>query len=121
MRALIVTALIALAASAFGAEDEHFQLRDANDLVRACSPQASDTNATASVAFCHGFLAGAYRYYAATTPAADQFICAPNPRPSRTKVMNDFVVWAKANPAYGAQPAVDTLFRYLSETYPCKK
>jgi len=121
MKALIVTTMLALTGSAFAADDEQFQLRDANDLVKVCSPQSSDTASVASAAFCHGFLVGAYRYYAATTSIADQFLCPPDPTPSRTKVMNDFVVWAKAHPQAGKESAVDALFRYLSETYPCKK
>ena len=121
MRFLVVAAFVALAGSAVAAEDAHFQLRNANDLVKACNPSATDASATASVAFCHGFLAGAYRYYAATTSAAESFVCAPNPTPSRAKVMDDFVAWAKAHPQYGEEAAVDVLFRYLGETYPCKK
>jgi hypothetical protein len=35
--------------------------------------------------------------------------------------MGGFVTWANANPQFMKDAAVDTLFRYLAEAYPCKK
>ena len=45
----------------------------------------------------------------------------PKLEPTRAKVMNDFVAWAGKNPAYMKESPTDGLFRYLAETYPCKK
>lgn len=121
MKALIVAATMAMTGSALAAEHDEFQLRDASDLVEICSASPSDSQYASAIAFCHGVLAGSFRYYLATTPADERFVCAPNPVPTRSKVMSGFVAWAKARPQYGQEPPVDTLFRYLAETYPCKK
>jgi hypothetical protein len=120
MKRLIVAATITMAGSAFSAEHDEFQLRTASDLIEICSAQASDTHYASAIAFCHGVLAGAFRFYLATTPADQRFVCAPNPVPTRSKVMNDFVARAKAHPQHAQEPAVDTLFRYLGEAYPCQ-
>lgn len=53
--------------------------------------------------------------------AENRFICTPSPVPTRAKVMGDLVVWAKSRPQYSNDPPIDTLFRYLAETYPRKK
>lgn len=121
MRVLIIAATMAITGSAFGAGPDHFQLRNASDLVKICSTQTSDSEYASAIAFCHGFLAGAYRYYLAATPEPDRFVCAPNPAPTRTKVMNDFVGWVKARPQNTQDQPADMLFRYLAEVYPCKK
>ena len=120
MRFLIIAAMMAIAGYAFAAHEE-FRLDDAGDLVQICATQPSDPYYVNAIAFCHGFLAGSFRYYLATTPLDEQFLCAPGPVPTRRKVMNDFVAWAKAHPQYAQYQAVDVLFRYLAETYPCAK
>ena len=119
-RLMIATALLASGA-AVAADSSDFQLRDTGDLVRACSVPADHPLHANAMGFCHGVLTGAYRYYESTVPAENRFICSPNPTPTRAKVMNDFVAWVKANPKYASEPPIDTLFRYLAATYPCRK
>lgn len=118
MRSLLAAAAIILLAPAVSQAEEKYQVRNAADLVAVCDAHAAGDAATA-LAFCHGFLAGAVHYYYASVPEADRFACASDPAPSRTDVMNDFVRWAGARPQYLNDPAVETLFRYLAETYPC--
>jgi hypothetical protein len=107
--------------SAVAADSSNYQLRDAADLVGICSVARDDPNYANAVGFCHGVLTGAFRYYEATVTSANRFVCAPTPTPTRTRVMNDFVTWARAHPANMKDPPIDTLFKYLAETYPCKK
>jgi hypothetical protein len=121
MRSLMALVVLILTGSAVAADSSSFQLRDASDLVRVCRVDPNDPYLTNALGFCHGVLVGAFHYYASVVKGADRFVCAPNPPTTRTRVMNDFVVWADAHPAYMKDPAVDTLFRYLEETYPCKK
>jgi hypothetical protein len=106
--------------SALAADSSNYQLRDAADLVSICSVAQNDPNYPNAVGFCHGVLTGAFRYYEATVTSANRFVCAPTPTPTRTKVMNDFVTWARSHAANMKDPPIDTLFRYLAETYPCK-
>jgi hypothetical protein len=121
MKVAFLAASLLLAGAAQAAAPEHYSLTTAAHLAQVCGPQASQAEAATALAFCHGVLAGASGYYEATTPVADRFICAPNPRPTRAQVANAFVAWMKSHPQYNKDPAVDTLFRFAAEAYPCKK
>ncbi len=121
MRIALVAAGLALAASAQAAAPEHFRLHSAADLARVCATPASDSHHATALAFCHGALAGAYGYFLSATPAADRFVCPPTPAVTRTQVANGFVAWLKTHPQYGNDGAIDALFRYAAEAYPCKR
>jgi len=119
MRLLLTTAAIIALIPATVTADVKYQLRDTADLVEVCEANPRAPDVKTSLAFCHGFLTGAVHFYYAAIPESSRFACAPDPAPSRSEVMNEFVIWAKAHPQYLSQPAVETMFRYLSETYPC--
>lgn len=121
MRSLIFAAALLTAQAAAAVESSTFQLRDTNDLVRACSVAPDHALYANAMGFCHGLLVGAYGYYASTITPEGRFICPPNPVPPRSKVMNDFVAWARMHPQFMKDAPIDTLFRYLAETYPCGK
>jgi len=110
-----------LSPAALAMDSNRFELKSAADLVELCSVPADDPLGPNAVGFCHGYLSGAYQYYDATEPATNRFVCSPNPTPTRAKVMDGFVAWAKAHPQYMKERAADTLFRYLVEAYPCNK
>ena len=115
---LTAAAILMLVPTALGA-DVKYQVRDTADLVAVCDTSARAPDIAPALAFCHGFLTGSVHFYYAGVPESSRFACAPDPAPSRSEVMNAFVKWAKANPQYMSEPAVETLFRYLAETYPC--
>lgn len=121
MRSLILAAALLTSGAAIATESSTFQLSNADDLVRACSVAPDDPLYANAAGFCHGILVGSYRFYDAWVTAERRFICPPTPTPTRAEVMDGFVAWAKSNPQYMKDPPVDTLFRYLAETYPCKK
>lgn len=121
MRIALLSAGLLLAGAAQAAAPEPYGLSTAAHLAQVCAPQTSQADAATSLAFCHGVLAGAYGYYEASTPVADRFLCSPNPRPSRAQVASSFVAWMKTHPQYSKDPAVDTLFRFAAEAFPCKK
>jgi hypothetical protein len=126
MRIALVVIGLALAASAQIASAQaaaatHYRLHTAAELSRLCATPASDSDHVTAVAFCHGVLAGAYGYFLSVTPAADRFVCPPNPAPTRTQVANGFVAWLKARPQYNNDGAIDALFRYAAEAFPCKR
>jgi Rap1a immunity proteins len=121
MRFAILAAAAVLTTTAYAVPPDQYRIRTAGELVNVCGAQPSDADYATAIAFCHGVLAGAYGYFEASTPAADRFICAPNPSPTRTKVANDFVAWAKGRPQVMQDGAIDTLFRYAAEAYPCRK
>jgi hypothetical protein len=109
------------AVSAHAASNEQFQVRNAADLVAICDTPATAADYATAIAFCHGWGAGATAYHRAITPKGSDFVCVPDPAPKRSKVLADFIAWVKAKPERGKEAAVDAVFRYLGETYPCKK
>ena len=118
----VVVALVLVAAgSALAADSSDFQLRDASDLVRVCSVPRDHPMHDTAIGFCHGILTGAFRYYESTVKKENRFVCAPNPTPTRAKVMGDFVAWSAKNGQHMKDQPIDALFRYLAEAYPCKK
>jgi hypothetical protein len=126
MRNGMKTAVLALAAfamtmPAYAQKPDHYQLRDTRDLVVVCSMSSSAAEYATAIAFCHGVLAGAWGYYVAPTAPLDREICSSDPTMTRAKVADAFVAWAKARPQFMQSSAVDTLFRFAAENYPCKR
>lgn len=121
MKLALAAAGLALALSTQAMAQEHYRLHTAGELSRVCSPASSDKDAATSIAFCHGVLAGAYGYFQTAVPAADRFVCPPSPALTRAQVANGFVAWLKARPQYSNDGAIDALFRYAAEAFPCKR
>jgi hypothetical protein len=109
---------------ALAATSEHFRVRSTADLVEICSTPANDSLYPAALGFCHGYAVGAYHYHQASVagPEGKPFVCLPpTPPPTRTEGLQMFVVWARENPQHMGEPAVETLFRWLAATWPCRK
>ena len=99
----------------------NFRLNSTGDLVALCSADPSAHDYVAAIHFCHGFAAGAYQYYSMLAGAVPEarYVCVPDPPPTRSEAIAGFIDWAKRNPRYTSDKAVDSIFRYLSERYPC--
>ncbi len=119
--ATLALAALAMSASAYGQKAEHYQIRHAGDLVTVCSTPASAADYATAIAFCHGILVGAWGYYVASTAPLDREICSSDTTLTRAKVADGFVAWVRARPQFLQSSAVDTLFRFAAETYPCKR
>jgi Rap1a immunity proteins len=117
----LALAVLAMTLPAYAQKPDHYQLRDTRDLVTVCSTSSSAADYATAIAFCHGVLAGAWGYYIASTAPLDRDICSSDTKLTRAKVADAFVAWAKARPQYMQASAVDTLFRFAGETYPCKR
>lgn len=113
----LMTCLPAMAQQA----QEQYRLHTATELARVCASPASASDHVSAIAFCHGVLAGAYGYHAASTSAAERLVCPPTPSVTRTQVANGFVAWLQSHPQYNNDGAVDALFRFAAEAYPCKR
>jgi hypothetical protein len=100
---------------------QNFQDATTADYLALCNTAPGQENYVAAIHFCEGFASGAYQYYLslASRDPGERFVCLPTPVPSRDKIKADFVAWAKANPAVMNDPPVDSIFRYLGQTYPC--
>ncbi len=102
--------------------EDNFLLDDTGDLLILCTAPVSDPLHKEAVNFCFGFLVGSYHYHVAenTGPDGSPMVCPPDPKPARAQVAKMFIDWLKAHPEYNKEPAVETWFRFLTETYPCK-
>lgn len=120
---VLMLSLLILPMCALAATPEHFRVRSTADLVQICSTPANDPMFAAATSFCQGFAVGAYQYYRASVsgPEGRPFVCLPDPPPSRTEGLQMFVAWARQNPQYMEEPAVEALFRWLATTWPCRK
>jgi hypothetical protein len=104
-------------------EKGDFIVDTTGDLLELCTAPESDLLHKEAVNFCLGFLVGSYHYHVAANagPKGDHLVCPPDPPPPRAKVAGMFIDWAKKHPGYMNEEAVETWFRFLIETYPCKR
>jgi hypothetical protein len=127
-RIISVTLISLLAATASGFKisaattADDFHVRTTEDLVSLCSADPADENYVAAIHFCHGFTVGAYRYYQAIAVASpnDRYVCPPDPPPSRSEAIREFVAWTHRNPSVLKESPVDSMFRFLSQRFPCR-
>jgi hypothetical protein len=116
--ALIVQAFSSAAAVA--AEPISIRTNTAGELADACATNPREPGADARINFCHGFAQGAITVQLKNAGDKKPF-CFPNPPPSRTSTMREFVNWVRAVPDRASMPSADGLFRFLGERYPCNK
>jgi Rap1a immunity proteins len=102
--------------------DTTFQVATTSDLVRLCEAEPNGPTGIAALHFCQGFAVGAYRYHQIASSAADKppLFCEPTPRPTRNQVTAAFIDWAQQHPDRMNVPAVEGLFQFLAQAYPCR-
>ena len=120
---IVALAMLACAGAAQAAEEEDFEIKDTSDLVMLCAADPASEVYTAAINFCHGFAVGAFQYYSTleTVAPGNKFVCISEPRMSRNDAIAAFVEWVKPKTELHAKPAVDSLFAWLTATYPCPK
>jgi len=101
-------------------EPEDFRIRSAQDLVDLCAVKSSDP-VDPAIQFCRGFVSGAWQYHLseANGPKGRRLVCPPEPPPTRDQAIAMFVGWSATHADNMSEPAVDALFRFLIEKYPC--
>ena len=107
-------------ASAAVTESE-FPPRTVRDLMEICAPAQDDPLMTGAINYCHGFVEGAVTVEEARENHRDvrRLFCLPSPPPPSGSELTKFAAWANAVPSRLDDPAVDGMFIYLAETYPC--
>jgi len=107
-------------ASAAVTESE-FPPRTVRDLIEICAPAKEDPMMTGAINYCHGFAQGAVLVEEAHEgqPSARKLFCLPSPQPAEGSEITKFIAWANALPSRLDEPAIDGMFIYLAETYPC--
>jgi hypothetical protein len=101
---------------------DDFLVRTTQDYVKLCTASESDPLHSAAIGFCHGYAVGAYQYYQAITSGSEQkgFVCFPASPPTRVETLQMFLTWAKEHPQSMQERPVDSLFRFLGTTFPCR-
>ena len=115
---IVCAALVPVTAGAV--TKENFLVRTAEDLVALCSAEPSPGIGEAAVNFCDGYAQGAVSVELERENAnPPRRICFPNPTPPRRTTLDEFVRWARANPARLGEPPNRALFSFLAERFPC--
>ncbi|HEY4250785.1 MAG TPA: Rap1a/Tai family immunity protein [Roseomonas sp.] len=121
LAALVTTPVLAQAPAAAPAPVT--RVRTVADLAAVCDPNWSGVSRLEAIAYCQGFLTGAGQFHTLTHPAGSSVsrpvYCAPSPGPSVADAAVAFAAWARQNPQYSGDPAVDGLMRWAGTTYPC--
>lgn len=118
---VLVCVFLLLPVWAGAASEKDFEVKTTEQLLNLCTALPGDPLYQQAVNFCHGYLVGAYRYYAAahSGPNAPKLVCLPNPSPTRSNAIAMFIEWAKARPQHWSEEPVETEFRFLTEKWPC--
>jgi hypothetical protein len=125
MRPLVCFSAALLAALSLPAQaisENQFMVHNTQDIIDVCTAPTTDPLYTAAINFCHGYLVGAYHYQEAlySGPDVKPVVCPPDPPPTHSEGVAKYIEWAKAHPQYANDRAVDSLSRFLAETWPCK-
>lgn len=113
---------IAQGTSATGNQGVVTQAQTANDLAAICDPAWSGVPRLEAIAYCQGFLTGFGQYHALLYPQdgpARPLFCVPVPGPTVAQSGLAFATWARENPRYGNEPALDGLLRWAQASFPC--
>jgi len=117
-----LSVLLTLPALAGAVSENDFEAKTTQNLINLCTAAPDDPLYPQAINFCHGYLVGAFHYYQASSsgPKAIKLVCMPDPQPTRNDAIKMFIDWAKAHPQYLNEKPVETEFRFLMETWPCK-
>jgi hypothetical protein len=118
--AALALSTLALLTPALAQRSVILQARTAGELADLCAATPKDPQGDAKINFCHGYAQGAIQAEIRSDKEKKAF-CFPNPPPTRTATMNEFVGWVRALPDHRTPPAVEGLFQFLGERYPCKQ
>lgn len=119
--ALIVAFTAGATIASANVTESQFPPRTVRDLIEVCAPAKDDPMMTAAINYCHGFAQGAVIVEEAHEEHRDvrKLFCLPSPPPPSGSEISKFIAWANAMPSRLDEPAVDGMFIYLAETYPC--
>lgn len=123
MKPFVAYAALAATVCALPAQAQksvNLQARTAGDLAELCAANPKEPLGDAKINFCHGFAQGAITVEQRQGGEGKKAYCFPSSPPSRSATMNEFASWVRSNPSHRTMPAVDALFRFLGERFPCK-
>lgn len=98
------------------------QVRTTADLAAVCDPAWAGVPRLEAIAYCQGFLTAAGQYHALMHPRGGRFApiyCVPSPGPTIAETGVGFAAWARENPQWAGEPALDGFFRWAKSRFPC--
>jgi hypothetical protein len=116
---LVALTAMSLALPAQAQKSVTLQARTAAELADLCAANSKESQGDAKINFCHGFAQGAITVELRRAGDKKPF-CFPSPAPTRTATMGEFVNWVRSLPEHRTETAVDGLFKFLGERFPCK-
>jgi hypothetical protein len=93
-----------------------------SELAAVCDPTWGGVPRLEAIAYCQGFLTSFGQYHTLLYPQggpARPLFCVPQPGPTVAQSGLAFAAWARGNPQYGNEPALDGLLRWAQATFPC--
>lgn len=97
-------------------------VQTASELAAICDPAWGGVPRLEAIAYCQGFLTSFGQYHALLYPQggpARPLFCVPAPGPTVAQSGVAFAAWARENPRYGNEPALDGLLRWAQANFPC--
>lgn len=118
--ALVLAAALMWQGPAWSVSLEDFSLKTGSDLVDLCAVPDNDPLYSEAKSFCFGFFSGAMHFHRALVrgPDIDPLVCPGRPV-SRAEAIAVFLDWAKANPDYLNEDAIQAAMRAAVEEWPC--
>ncbi|NKC29370.1 Rap1a/Tai family immunity protein [Falsiroseomonas selenitidurans] len=98
-------------------------VRTVSDLAAVCDPRVRGMRRLEAIAYCQGFLTAAGQYHAMMFPQGGPvrpLFCVPGRGPSIAETGIGFAGWARSNPVYREEPALDGFLRYAQAQFPCR-
>jgi hypothetical protein len=104
-------------------QDSQFPPRTVRDLISVCTPTTDDPKMTGAINYCHGFVEGSVIVEIAhgQQRRGRKLFCLPSPPPASGTELTSFVSWTNQDPSRLDEPAIDGMFLYLAQKYPCTK
>lgn len=115
---LLVLAASLSAPAAWAAQPLNLKVNTASDLAELCGANPKEAASDAKINYCHGFAQGAVDVELRRAGDKKPFCLAPGT--SRSATLTEFVNWVRALPDHRSMNALDGLFRFLGERFPCK-
>ena len=117
-----VATCLALLASSAPAQAQRLdpELKSTGDLLALCGPAPGTPRMNQRLSYCEGFIAGTGLLYQELkeTGVIRPWACA-EPIPTAEIIREQFVSWARANPAKLDTKPVDGFWQAMAEAYPC--
>ena len=127
MRKMLVASLAAAAigwsiSAGAAVTESQFPPKTVRDLIALCGAAQDDPMMTAAVNYCHGYAEAAViveEAHEKQRRGSSKLFCLPDPPPASGTELSSFATWANADPGRLDQPAIDGMFLYLAQKYPC--